>query len=374
MSATGPEDRASQSERSTALCGPPDRSEQAALYNLCFDKQDGERVLGWRYDKNPAGQAVSLLTRSDSGQPVSGYACSPRAACSRGQLDTLASIGQTGDVMTHPEWRGKGIFSDLDRAAMVETGRQGWPFVLGLPNRKSESIFTGKLGWKLVGRIRPWTFVLQTDEITLRERIRVSRWAAFVAPFHQRKGIKKRADLKALGDGSYAIEAIERFDDEVDPIFEVIAPAFPLIVRRNAAYLNWRFIDAPSGLFRALGVRDETGMLRAWCVVQLPSTRQGVGYLIDLLASDEASAAHAFEAGFAFLEKAECSVVRSHAIESSSWQAQLEGAGFLPGKAEDYKAVIAYIHDEQHPLGQAALKPESWFFTDGDRDDELVSG
>jgi len=32
-------------------------------------------------------------------------------------------------VMTHPDWRKKGLFSALDRACMQETARQGWPIV-----------------------------------------------------------------------------------------------------------------------------------------------------------------------------------------------------------------------------------------------------
>ena len=358
----------------TQLCGPADRAAQAQLYDLCFEKQDGARVLAWRYDQNPGGEAVSLLTRAASGVAVSGYACNPRRACVRGARESEACIGQTGDVMTHPEYRGKGIFSDLDRAAMAETGRRGWPFVLGLPNRKSEHIFTGKLGWAQVGHIRPWTFVLKTDAVSRRERMRVSRLAALAVPVQRLVGRQRRAALRRAAEGGMTLERLERFTHEVDPIFAAVAPSFALIVRRDAAYLNWRFLDAPSGLFSAYGVRDASGVLRAWFVVQLARGGSGVGYLVDLLAMDSSSAAQAFTSAFDVLDEAGCSIARAHAIEGSSWQTQLEHAGFLAGKAADYKAVIAYVHDPEHPLGMVATKPESWFFTDGDRDDELVSG
>src|SRR6185369_7361113 len=90
---------------------------------------------------------------------VSGYACSPRTALSFGDESTRATIGETGDVMTHPQWRKRGLFSALDRACMQETARLGWPLVFGLPNRHSAHIFL-ELGWERIGTLRAYTFLL----------------------------------------------------------------------------------------------------------------------------------------------------------------------------------------------------------------------
>src|SRR5881394_1004457 len=123
------------------LCTPRDRAEQTRLFNACFKKTIDERALVWRYDENPHGRAVSFLSRPAGGEGASGYACSPRTALSFGDETTRATIGETGDVMTHPDWRKKGLFSALDRACMDETKRLGWPIVFGLPNRRSAHIF-----------------------------------------------------------------------------------------------------------------------------------------------------------------------------------------------------------------------------------------
>jgi GNAT superfamily N-acetyltransferase len=130
-------------------CDAVQRDEQARLFNACFKKRVDGAALRWRYDEGPHGEAISFVTRNDSAEPVSGYACSPRRMVHRGDEATLAPVGETGDVMTHPGWRGRGLFSALDRAAMAESKRRGWPMVFGLPNRRSAHIFL-ELGWERV--------------------------------------------------------------------------------------------------------------------------------------------------------------------------------------------------------------------------------
>jgi hypothetical protein len=53
-----------------AACGARDRGEQALLFNRCFTKRVDAAALTWRYDDNPHGQAVSLVSRPE-GLPVS---------------------------------------------------------------------------------------------------------------------------------------------------------------------------------------------------------------------------------------------------------------------------------------------------------------
>ena len=104
---------------SIAGCVVGERTDQAELFNACFTKNVSETDLEWRYSMNPHGESVNLLAREeDGGMAVSGYACNPRLAVADG---VEAIVGQTGDVMTHPERRKLGVFSFLDREAMRRT-------------------------------------------------------------------------------------------------------------------------------------------------------------------------------------------------------------------------------------------------------------
>ena len=164
---------------------------------------------------------------------------------------------------------------------------------------------------------------------------------------------------------------MERFSIDATNLWRKVAGRWPWMVRRDADWLNWRFLDAPSGRFRAIGVHDG-GAFAGYAVVQVPEDGGRVGCLVDVLAAGDAALAGAVEGAMSYLEAQGISAVKSHAIEGSWWEGRLQAFGFQAPKAEDRKIVIAYVHDEDHPLGRTVLEPHTWYFTDGDRDDELV--
>ncbi len=351
-------------------CGPAERADQVRLFNACFKKSLDETALRWRYDEGPHGSATSFVTRSAQGQAVSGYACSPRRMLHRGDDATLAAVGQTGDVMTHPDWRKRGLFSGLDRAALAETRERGWPLVFGLPNRRSAHIFL-ELGWERVGSVRPWTFVLRADEAAREMRRREGRLKALLTPLGARAGRTARAALGAAAAG-LEVRPLARFPDEVEALSREVEASFGAMVRRDAAYLDWRFARCPSGLHRCLGVFDAAGRLVSYAVVQVPRAGAANGYLVDVLARDDGALKAAIGAGLERLEESGASVVEATAMDGSWWSRRLEENGFLPPKEENHLIVILYVHEADHPLAAAARDPEQWYFTDGDRDDETM--
>jgi GNAT superfamily N-acetyltransferase len=353
-----------------ASCGPGDRAEQAGLFNACFKKPLDDVALSWRYDEGPHGGSTSFVTRNGAGLAVSGYACSPRRMLHRGDEATLAQVGETGDVMTHPDWRKRGLFSDLDRAAMAETKERGWPMVFGLPNRRSAHIFL-KLGWEQIGSVRPWTFVLRSDGAARETRMREGRLKALLTPLGARAGRKARAAMAQAAAG-LEVRALSSFPDEVAEVSRGVEACFGVMVRRDAAYLDWRFTRSPSGLHRCLGMFDSRGELASYVVVQRPKEGAANGYLVDVLARDDGALKAAIGAGLDELERSGASVVEATAMDGTWWRERLEENGFLPPKEENHLIVILYAHDPDHPLVAAAREPKRWYFTDGDRDDETM--
>ncbi len=349
------------------LCDTGERGEQAALFRANFGAEDALAVLNWRYDRCPHGQPVTLIGKV-GGQAVAGYACNPRRI---GWQDGDVTIGQTGDVMTLAEARGKGFFSELDRRAMEATAQAGWPVVFGLPNRQSAPLFLGKLGWSGVGRLKPWTLVCKVDAVARAERMRAGRLASLWTGSAYRQGRRKLAALKERGRDFHAVP-IERFDDWVEAPVKQVAKSYPWMVRRDAAYLNWRFFDSPNARFTAWRLDGPDGQAAGYVVVQAPFDGRGVGYLVDLVAPDPRAHGAGIACAVAGLHQLGASVVRAHAIADSDWQGQLMDAGFQPPKAQDEKWVIVLVHQSEHPLAQIAMDASRWFFTDADRDDELV--
>ena len=358
---------------SVELCGALERAEQTRLFRHCFKKPLETASLRWRYDENPHGAAVSALTRprEPAGhEGVSGYACSPRRALAFGDEATLATIGETGDVMTHPEWRKRGLFSELDRRVLAETARLGWVLVFGLPNRRSAHIFL-TLGWEQIGTIRPWTAVLRANAAARRARLCEGRLASALAPWQRLRSAAARRRLAAAGQG-YTARPLSSFPESVVELARAVEPAFGFMVRRDAAYLNWRFQESPAKLFRTLGVFAPDGRFAGYAVVQRPRPDEALGYLIDVLAPDPAARAAALAAALGELEAAGAALAQATAIDGSWWQARLAEAGFHPPKPENHLIVILYTHAPEHPLARAARDVSTWYLTDGDRDDETM--
>lgn len=372
MSVTPPDSNDAQAAPSRAVTRPAtsaDRGAQAALFDACFARNDGATVLPWRYERGPHGASLARVVDGEGGL-VAGYACSPRVLATPAGPVT---VGQTGDVMTLPSQRGKGLFSALDRAVMEDARAAGWPVAFGLPNSSSAHIFTRDLEWLEVGRIRPWTFVLAADAGARAERLRVGRAASALVPWAYWRGTMRMGRMKDLFFEKANVVALARFKPEVDAVAAEAAAGQPWTVRRDHAYLNWRFVDAPSQRFKAHGVFEPSGKMRGYAVVQLPARGEAVGYVADIVALDRVAFAAAMEAALAHLRKAGASVARAYAIDGSERQRDLAWSGFRAPKAADSKPVIARILDASHPLAAVARDASRWAFADGDRDAELVS-
>jgi len=354
-----------------ALCTPAEREEQARLFNACFKKDLGARELVWRYDENPHGAALSFVSRPPGGEGICGYACSPRMAVPAGDRSHAALVGQTGDVMTHPDWRKRGIFSGLDAACMEEAGRQGWALAFGLPNRRSAHIFQ-KLGWETVGKVRPLTFVLRADAASRKARMVDGRLKSMLVPMAAAAGRLARRRLRRRAGTGFEVRPLDAFPAEVDALSATVERDFAFMVRRDAEYLDWRFLRNPAGRHRAFGVYDSEGAFAGYVVIELPRPGQAAGYLVDLLAPDPAARAAAFESAFLHLASAGASYVQATALDGSWWSDRLREAGFQRPRAENHLIVILYPHRPDHPLVAAARDTSRWYFTDGDRDDETM--
>ncbi len=350
--------------------GPADRERQAALHAQCFKKPLASGALTWRYDQCPVGSSLSFVTELPDGLAVSGYACNPRRAIARGEEDSLSVVGQTGDVMTSPLWRKFGLFSALDRTAMAASRDAGWPLVFGLPNRRSAHIFTGDLGWKQIGTVREWTFVLRADGRTRQARLADGRRRAWLSFLDQRRGAAALARMRKRA-GELSIRPLERFPAEVLQLSKSIEARFEFMVRRDADYLNWRFFQAPARMHQVLGAYDAAQRLLGYVVLQKPDAR-GVGYLIDLLALTDPVRDGLIAAGLVKLQSQGASIARATAIDGSWWNLVLQQSGFVPPKPDNHLVVILHTHQVDHRLAKAAAQASRWYFTDGDRDDETM--
>lgn len=132
------------------------------LYKLCFSGKVNEKYFKWRYMENPC-EDILVAVAMDENKVVAYYAVSPSRIRYDGEvLKSAISI----NTMTHPDYRGQGLFVKLAKLLFNEMEELNYSFVYGFPNYISHRVFNEKLGWSDIYEI-PTLMLDLSNETTL---------------------------------------------------------------------------------------------------------------------------------------------------------------------------------------------------------------
>lgn len=127
----------------------PELQECASLFSVCFPaakKLADVAYLRWLYVENPCGPVVGFNARHGE-RLVAHYVCIPMSVAIDGQVRrALLSL----NTATHPEFQGKGLFTQLAEMTYAAGAEEGMEFVYGVANANSTPGFVRKLGFSLV--------------------------------------------------------------------------------------------------------------------------------------------------------------------------------------------------------------------------------
>lgn len=129
-----------------------DMAGQRHLFRLSFPETVGTPVetdahYRWKFGGYPAPVPFRASVAEEDGVQVGFYAALPY----RYQIDGSVHVaGMVCDVMTHPEWRGRGIFTGIGRHALERFEQAGMSFTTGYPIRPEVLPGHLKVGWKVV--------------------------------------------------------------------------------------------------------------------------------------------------------------------------------------------------------------------------------
>jgi GNAT superfamily N-acetyltransferase len=225
----------------------------------------------WQYLQNPntPPDGLQIWLAREGPTIVGQYAAMPVRLALKG-LEISGSWGM--DVMVAPERQRQGIGEVLFRTWDQHVGAS-----LGLgPSPSSRRLFQ-KMKWPEVGPVpclvKPLT----------RRAVRRANWpmplnrlaSALAYPY-----IRVISGPKPL---QAQIEPIRQFDQRFTELWERVSRSFGLAVTRDAAYLNWKFIEPPHVRYSVVALkRDETiGGYAVYRHVQ--ESRGRVTLLVDFL-------------------------------------------------------------------------------------------
>ncbi len=189
----------------------------AELFQASYSRPLDVQVWNWRFRATPAGPGIVDLSWDDV-TLAAHYAVSTLGFSIAGQ-DWLT--GLSGTTMTHPDYRGLGLFPRLARSAYGRMAEQGMAMVWGFPNTMSHRGFIRDLGWRDI-------YEIPTFRLTL-------------------------AGAGSLPPPTSAVVPLERFDARFDQLWQSVKDEIPVIGRRDARALTWRYTLNPLERYEILG-------------------------------------------------------------------------------------------------------------------------
>jgi len=284
------------------------------LFRIVFGVDRGALHHQWKYRDNPDGPAI-IAVAEDQGRLVGQYALWP----TRLRLgDAVVKGAQSLDTMTHPDYRGQGMFTRLAEAAMGYAAGQGVEVLYGFPNANSQPGFVNRLDWDLTGTVPAWIRPLRPS----RHR-RVPPWAG--------GGLDLAARLLPSGrTGSFEMRSGAPDAASLEGLLQHWRSSFRgCRVERDAQRYAWRFAAASGFEYRWLtAYRDATAEAAAiWGV----SPRGGGAVLAEVLSTGADRAREAVvSAAVHAAREAGCPFM---AAVSSGGAGLLARCGFLPRPA-----------------------------------------
>jgi hypothetical protein len=172
------------------------------------------------------------------------------------------------------------------------------------------------------------------------------------------------------GRGSVDAEEIARFGPEHDRLWERMSATVTCAVRRDASYLNWKYVQQPGQDFIRLEVREQ-GQVRGSVVLVLREADRAYRYrrafIVDLVAplDDPALLDKLIAAALRGAARAGADALNCLHI-SPALTAALKTAGFRLRQPERYLLVRPAELDGE--ARRHALAGDSWYVTQGDSD------
>lgn len=218
------------------------------IYNKVFSKNMNTEVFYYKHYENPYKVLTPILNDEIDGK-IAGINCFMGAKFIAGHKEVFGA--QSCDSAVLPEFRGKGVFSRIIRAAEEQCEVYGIDFLFGFPNEKSYPGFM-KLGWVHVGDF--YRAVLPLDTCKFFER----KFKKNIP-----SSIGKISDLfiqKKLNNYSKKSHSINIQENQECPFteedFEVINRTEGIMVKRSYQYYRWKVDNNPSRSFKYIIARD----------------------------------------------------------------------------------------------------------------------
>jgi GNAT superfamily N-acetyltransferase len=310
-----------------ALRTQADDAELFHLYAEVFGQAltDSSRARWeWQYLKNPRSQAdgPTIWVAREEGRLLGQYASMP-VRLHWGDREVSSSWGM--DVFVRAEARGKGVGVKLFSA-----WHEHVDVALGLGLTPSSYGLFKKLGYHDVGPVPFFQKVL--DPAAVARRRFGPRLGVLAAPFADLALRVVAPERRWTGEEAVRVARITRLSEDFDGLWARARSSYAMCVRRDAAYLNWKYADCPSRSYMLWEAR-RAGLLTGFAAGRTDDYRGlRLGWILDVFADAADRATKQALLRSILVEFRAAGVARAQAFSmNAALAADLKRRGFLPG-------------------------------------------
>jgi GNAT superfamily N-acetyltransferase len=338
---------------------PDDKRGVEALYRRVFghDAAEASRLRwDWQYRRNPNNprQEPEIWIAREGTAIVGQYATMPVMLHVFGR-DVPGSWGM--DVMVAPERQRQGLGEILFRTWDRNVGA-----ALGLGLSDASHRLFQKLRWPEVGPlpclVKPLT----------RRALRRPNWPVLLNRIVSALTLPLVLIVARPRPLAAEVRLIQRFDESFTELWDAIAPKLDFAVRRDAAYLNWKYVTAPHVRYSIASLRRNDSNVGYAVYRHLQEPRGRVTLLVDFLTDpDDAE-------GFATLlrwvdreaRQADSDKIRAYAMHAAFRKALRRGGYFQVKSTIEFVAKVNAV--ELPPSFYE--ETDKWHVTLGDSDQD----
>ena len=252
------------------------------LFEEAFEEKMAVDQFIWKYENNPLGKMkVWSIWDKDTGVLAGTYGAFKRYFIHKGSIVT---VYQRADSMVKPEYRRKGIFTQLLKEMNKFLSENGVLFNFGYSNDKSASGIRKFNNSRELYYSTVYVFVNGAENIVnsylkikgILSRILISVGTAIIRMYNMFCGYYKENDI--------SLEPLKEFNDLPEKWSYEAAREHQFFPLRNKEFLQWKVIDVPKSFKKNLFAfwMIKKGKKIAYCVLYRDSTRN-VLKLIDIL-------------------------------------------------------------------------------------------
>lgn len=184
------------------------------------------------------------------------------------------------DLMVSPAHRARGIGAALPKVVHRRAGAAGGTEV----SDGAQKSFA-RMGWQHLGTLPRWVRPMRSAAF-LRGRTDSRLAGLFAAPLDVASSVVSlAARVRTLGR---RLAPLPTFDERADRVWQRCAPLWPVIARRDRAWLAWRWDTCPDRRGARAFSFERRGEPLGWVVVRVGEERGlRAGHIVDLLCAPE---------------------------------------------------------------------------------------